>query len=92
MVTKEVPEPGEDASEGTTSLRMKLFKGDMRNLLDEAASGAVSIFSSSASRAEDRKMPSLSDLTSDLVSSADVINRNRKKSDDFINLSDSDSS
>ena len=92
MVTKEVSEPGEEAAEGTTSLRMKLFKGEMRGLLDQAASGDMNIFSSSASRAQERRIPpNLSDLTSDLVSSADVINRNRRE-ENFINISDDDSS
>jgi hypothetical protein len=77
--------------EGTTSLRMKLFKGQKRDLLSKAASGNMSILGSRDQSIGDVSLPKLSDLTSDLISSSDVIARNRPQvtpTDDFIELSD----
>ena len=94
MVSKEA-EPAsvsEDGpSEGTTSLRMKLFKGGKRDLLDTVGSGSSSIFRPSATSSDEPHIR-LSDLTSDLVRSSDVISRNQPQTDhgDFIDLSDSD--
>ena len=80
--------------EGTTSLRMKLFKGDKRRLLDQAASGDM--FQGTGLRGTSREniaIPSLSDLTSDLVTSSDIIARNRaqpREDAEFVEISDDD--
>jgi hypothetical protein len=80
--------------EGTTSLRMKLFKGENRQLLDSAASGNLSILGNSIDpQTSSSSMPRLSDLAKDLVTSSDVIARNRARPRhedvDFVELSDS---
>ena len=97
MVSKEtVPDATSlrdtEEEEGTTSLRMKLFKGDKRDLLTSVASGSSSIFAVPAiDGRKEEKIPRLSDLTNDLITSSDVISRNRPKamsSSDFIDLDD----
>lgn len=76
-------------AEGTTSLRMRLFKNH-QNEIGSAASGKLNIFSlSNVGVPSGPKMESLESLTSDLVRSQDIINRNREE--DFISISDSDS-
>lgn len=95
MVSKEtVPAAREtEEEEGTTSLRMKLFKGDKRDLLTSVASGSSNIFAVPAIEGRrEEKIPRLSDLTNDLITSSDVISRNLPKamssSSDFIDLDD----
>ena len=96
MVTREAPSAAsmidpDGPLEGTTSLRMKLFKGDKRELLGEAASGHTSILGASGADARSSPIHRLSDLTSDLVTSSDVIARNRarpREDVDFVELSD----
>ncbi len=86
------PGESEEAVQGTTSLRMKLFKGGKRELLDQVASGSLSMFNASAESVIEPRIPKLSDLTDDLVTSSDVIARNRARSQDvdFVELSDDD--
>ena len=100
MITKESPNqsriPGSEdgpPDRGTTSLRMKLFKGSNRDLLSTVASGENNIFSSSSKDTTNQQAIGLNDLTSDLVRSVDIINRNKPKINpptDFIDLSDDD--
>lgn len=90
MLSKESAPVQDDPTEGTTSLRMKLFKGAKRELLNSVASGSTNIFSAPSRQVSETFR--LSDLTSDLVSSSDVIRRNRPRAEsvDFIDLSDED--
>lgn len=100
MVTREkaddhaVGDPDGGTIEGTTSLRMKLFKGEKRGLLDQAASGDMFIGSASGGTSRDSfSIPRLSDLTSDLITSSDIIARNRappKEDAEFVEISDED--
>jgi hypothetical protein len=84
--------PGESSEplRGTTALRMKLFKSEKKDLLNQAASGKVSILSGGSADLELR-IPTLSDLTTDLVRSSDVIARNQAKDVHFVELSSDES-
>jgi hypothetical protein len=69
---------------------MKLFKSEKKDLLNQAASGKVSILSGGSADLELR-IPTLSDLTTDLVRSSDVIARNQAKDVHFVELSSDES-
>jgi hypothetical protein len=79
-------------AEGTTSLRMRLFGKD-KELMGSAAAGKINIFSinnSSPSRGSSAvPIQSVEELTSDLIRSEDIINRN---ADAFIDISSDDGS
>ena len=98
MVTKsETTSLTEDVmpSEGTTSLRMRLFKHGKGELLNAAASGSgPNIFTQLAGSNTPPIEESLSDLTRGIVTSTDVINRNNTGPNDIsiIDLSDDDTS
>ena len=92
MVAKEPVEVAAEGTDmGTTSLRMKLFKGASRELLNNVASGDMNIFSTSAVSSNEPRVR-VSDLTADLVRTSDIVNRNRAPADatGFIDLEDID--
>ena len=85
-----IPDPVQDEpSEGTTSLRMRLFKSGKADLMGSAATGGMNIFSMSSSDPTGPSIQAISELTHDLVKSSDVINRNSQQIA-FIDLSDDD--
>ena len=92
MVSKDPAAPSsslgveDEPGEGTTSLRMKLFRGEKKDLLTSVASGSRNIFSASASEGQEPRIARLSELSSGLLTSSDVISRN-KATADFIDLS-----
>jgi hypothetical protein len=103
MVTKsQTSAPLEDPlpSEGTTSLRMRLFKHGKADLLNSAASGSgPNIFTMSAAASASSTPPieeSLGDLTRGIVTSHDVITRNRVEQNSnnisIIDITDDDES
>ena len=90
-------------SEGTTSLRMRLLKNGRSDLLNSATTGGLNIFSMDKSTTPPIQL--MSDITKDIVKSADVIQRNNASSSssgkaplnqymdsliDFIDISDED--
>ena len=98
--SKTIPDDNEPC-EGTTSLRMRLFKSGKADLMGSAATGGVNIFSMSSSAAavtavtghgsrESKNLETMSDLTQDLVKSSDVISRNTQQTTHFIDISDDD--
>lgn len=86
MVSKKSKDiDNEDPSEGTSALRMRLFKSAQNQ---ETTSSIKNLFTSTTT-SSGPSIGSLESLTSDLVRSEDIISRN-KPPDAFIDISDSD--
>jgi hypothetical protein len=80
-------------SEGTTSLRMRLFKHGKGDLLNTAASGSgPNIFTMTSDLGTPPIEESLGDLTRGIVTSSDVINRNAGRRISIIDISEDESS
>jgi len=96
MVTSDNnPSQQEEPTEGTTSLRMRLFKNGRSKLLNSATTGGLNIFSMDAPRNATQTIQSMEEITRGIVKSSDVIERNSIPADlstssviEFIDSSD----
>lgn len=95
MVSKAPRKSSDDLDqEGTTSLRMRLFKSGKADLLGTAATGEFSIFSNTEPSHSSPGIQPMSELVKDFVTSSDVRLRNmyplpdRPAEQSFIDLSD----